>query len=124
VCLELVSKKMSEGMSWGSYGTSNRSKWYVFLMDFGLSIDPWGLGVVMNDMFLDVGFQGRRLNGFGDQVSDSVNRVFGKLFIRREGENVHKFGVILSVIHYNNSISFISFEDDIYLIFFKIFSFT
>jgi len=78
VCLEIFNKKTSEGMSWGSCGTDNRSKWHVFLMDFGLSIDPWGLGVVRNETFLDVGFQGRRLNGFGDQVGDVVNRVFGK----------------------------------------------
>jgi hypothetical protein len=57
-------------MSGGSYGAYYRSERNIFFVNFGLSIDPWGLGVMRNEMLLDGRIQRGRFDGFGDQVGN------------------------------------------------------
>jgi hypothetical protein len=45
-------------------------------MSFGLPKDPWGFGVMMKEVLLDRGIKGGRFDGFSNQASDSINRVF------------------------------------------------
>jgi len=74
--LKLINRKSRKVVSGGSYGTNYRSKRNVVLVYFGFPIDPRGLGVMRNEALLDVRVQGRRFDSFGDQTSNSVNRVF------------------------------------------------
>ena len=44
---------MGEGISSGIDGTNNGSKRDIFLMDFRLAINFWGLGIARKNVFLN-----------------------------------------------------------------------
>jgi hypothetical protein len=99
-------------MSGGAYGANYRPERNIFFMNFRLSIDPRGLGVVRNKMLLDVRVEGGGFNSFGDQACNGVNRFFGKRFVSEGREEVKKFGIIVDGVHDDSHIAFIIFEDD------------
>jgi hypothetical protein len=78
-------------------------------VNFRFPIDPRGSRVVRNKTFLNSKVQGRIFDGFGDEVSNVINRVFSKRFISQGREKIKKLRFIVRGIHDNYSISFIFF---------------
>jgi hypothetical protein len=64
--LKFIIKKMSKGMSGGSYIAHYGLKKNIIFMSFGLPKDPWGLGVMMKEVLLDRGIKGGRFDGFSN----------------------------------------------------------
>ena len=96
-------------MSGGTYSANYRSKGNAIFMNFRFPIDHGGEMVVRNKMFLNGRVQGRRFDGFGDHISNVINRVFSKRFISGGRETIKKLRFIVGSIHDNHSISFIYF---------------
>jgi hypothetical protein len=79
--LKFVSKKVGKGMSGSTYSAYYRSEGDVFFVNFRLSIDPRGFWVMRNKMFLNVRVQGGSFDGFSDEASYGIQRVFSKRFV-------------------------------------------
>jgi len=97
--LNLIGKEASKSLGGGSNSANYRSKRDAFFMDFRLSIDFWGLGVVRNKAFLDDRIEGGGFYGFGDKACDGINMVLGKRFISGGGEEGNIFSFIVGGVH-------------------------
>jgi len=74
-------------------------------MNFGLPIDCRGLGVMRKEMILYSRIKGGIFDGFGNQASDGVNRVFIKSFVSG-GKKLEQFRIIIIGIHNDSGITF------------------
>jgi hypothetical protein len=88
-----------------TYGAHCGYKSNIFFMNFGLPIYPLGLGIMRKEILLDSRIKGGIFDGFGNQASDGVNRVFIKSFVSG-GKKLEQFRIIIIGIHNDSGITF------------------